>query len=637
MKHDETLVLQLKYLWYGKLPGPLAASPQGTPQRPGRERFVSSSDHQGRETTAPLGIFVDFFRCQNTHQTCLKNVAGSSSGIPSRVEKWLEMQVLRNDLEWEEERWDSSSHFVGKKVVECVVHQDEERGSEAIWLVMTLANQDGSQETVKLSSTSQMDLSGHYIIHAFLSDPKSGCVIEDFPLQCKILQVTRVHRAEKGRSWSCCGHSMNDGCYVQGLKFVLSDQDETSERHVILHSWEQCKPLPFCGDPHSPSYRLFRVRTYGDPPSKRSGFLPADFLEHIGCGTNFCPLDASGMLVAGTTRGKSFRYCLNTFGSVRKQLGFGEWGSPGPFWNFRETYSGEKLIQVFQPSEQFLLGPLGIGIGSPSKWQEIFTKTREEEPTHCTILHGTYESVQDIWRLPPSRITSRELNAAVNVRSRKLPALVVPASKSQQVLSKFLLSLTENPQAEAISVRFTDGTEFHGLGLPQLGARSTLPFKSKVQHGCQGASLGFHLTVSSEMRKVITLHGSVDNLISDLEQACAGPELELCKRLIHDGKASEVLGMRCGHDYSGGPGREVMSMRISNPSVKALMACSMIMPDGQVKYDTKTKAFYPITWDGGNLRREAACALILEILKAMKKDQMAMADAISVIRIQEIH
>lgn len=138
------------------------------------------------------------------------------------------------------------------------------------------------------------------------------------------------------------------------------------------------------------------------------------------------------------------------------------------------------------------------------------------------------------------------------------------------------------------------------------------------------------------MRKVITLHGSVEDLISDLEQTCAGGELELCKGLIRDGKASTVLGMRNGIGYSGRLDREVMSMRISNPSAHALMACSMVMPDGQVRYDTKTKAFYPVIWDGGSLRREAACALILEILKAMKACQTTAGSIPSVIHIKGI-
>lgn len=546
--------------------------------------------------------------------------------------------VLRNDLEWKEDSWDSSNYFIGKKVLDCKVYQDEDTNSESIWVAMTLANQNGQEETMKLVAHSGNDAmpQGHYIVHAFVSDPKSGCVVEEFPLHRNILGVTRVHREEKGRSWSCCGHSMDDGCYVSGLKFVLSaSQNDTSELDVILHCWEQCKPLPFCGDPHSPSYHFF-MASYADlTGKKKSSFLPPDFLAHIGHGDRFCPLDASGMLLAGTARGKALRYDLKIFSSVGKQLGVGQW-TPGPFWQFRATHSGERLIQLLAPSERNAVGLFGLGLGGQMtvKWQEIFQNIWEKNPDLCTILHGTYESIEDICHLPPSRITSCELNAAVNLG--KSPSLVIPASKAQQVLSKFLGALfgDRNPQPEAISVRFTEGMALGGL--EPLGSRLLRPFRCRVQHGCQGGSLGFHLVESSEMRKVITLHGSVEDLISDLEQTCAGGELELCKGLIRDGKASTVLGMRNGIGYSGRLDQEVMSMRISNPFVHALMACSMVMPDGQVRYDTKTKAFYPVIWDGGNLRREAACALILEILKAMKACQTTAGSIPSVIHIKGI-
>lgn len=147
--------------------------------------------------------------------------------------------VLRTDLAWKEESWDDSSHFVGKKVVECVVHQDEETCSETVWIVMTLANQNGDKEVVKLSASSCMDLPDHYIIHAFLSDPKSGYVVNEFPLDRTILGVTWASREEEGRSWSCTGYSVHDGCHISGLKFVLQGKpnESNSELHVILHCW----------------------------------------------------------------------------------------------------------------------------------------------------------------------------------------------------------------------------------------------------------------------------------------------------------------------------------------------------------------------------------------------------------------
>ena len=120
--------------------------------------------------------------------------------------------------------------------------------------------------------------------------------------------------------------------------------------------------------------------------------------------------------------------------------------------------SGERLIQLLAPSERNAVGLFGLGLGGQRtvKWLEIFQNIWEKDPDHCTILHGTYESVEDIRHLPASRITSRELNAAVKSwevmgSHGKSSSLVIPASKAQQVLSKFLVALCDrNPQAEAV-------------------------------------------------------------------------------------------------------------------------------------------------------------------------------------------
>lgn len=524
--------------------------------------------------------------------------------------------ALRNDLEWEETSCDFSSRFLGKELVECVVYQDEDVSAWTIGLGMTLADRQGNQDVVKLRACSYSDDPKHEIIHAFLSDPTTGCVVKDFPLHREILGVSSVRREEKGRSWSCCGHAMDDGCFVSGLKFTFG-----SSEHVILHCWTQCQPVPFCGDPHSPSYVPgFRVLEFGELQGKRSSFLPPDFLGHIGCGDGFCPFDATGMLLAGTSRGKSMRYSTDVFDSVKLQFGLGQW-APGPFWKFREAYSGQRVIQLCSPESRSALS-LGLGSFFPVEWKETFKKV-QEGLDDCILLHGKYDI--DLWQMQPSRIMSKELNAAVDMLS---PSLTFPVTMSHLILSKLLCILTGAPEKQAISVRFTNGNSLGGLD----GMLASPPgsFKSRVQHGCQGGSLGFHLVESSEMRKVITLHGSVEDLISDLEQTCAGAELEHCQGLIRDGKASQVLGMRCGR------GEEVMSMRISNPSVQALIGCSMIMPDGQVQYDPKTKAFYPITWNGGNVRRDAACALILGILKAMKACKDSLDLIPGVIRMRSV-
>ena len=543
-------------------------------------------------------------------------------------------EVLRNDLEWEEESWDFSHLFVGNQVIDCEVYQDEDASADILQVAMTLA--DG--EIVTLRAYSFNEIEGHYIIHAFLSDPNTGCVVKDFPLHRTILGVTRVRREELDRSWSCCGHSMNDGCFVSGLKFTFAmDSNEPSRSNVILHCWDQCKPIPFCGDPHSPKYTFFNVTTHPNLMGKKSSFLPPDFLAHLGCSGGFCPIDASGMMIAGTARGRSLRYDQNIFSAVKKQLGVGEW-SLGPFWQFRKTYAEERLIQLLLPKKNagIGIGPLfGVGMREQVKWQEILHEISEKEGQNCTILYGSYENIQDVLHLPPSRITSTELNAAVKMA--KSPTFIFPASKSQEILEKVSLALSS--EKESISVRFTDGNSLEFLG-GRFAPQTSKNFKSRVQHGCPGGSLGFHLVESNDMRKVITLHGSVEELMYDLEQSCAGVELEMCKGLICDGNAAAVLRMRCSPGGYSSRDQEVMSMRISNPSAHALMACGLIMPDGRVQYDSRTKALYPITYDGGNVRREAACALILEILKTMKnlKASKGMQDLMpSVISVSEIY
>ena len=77
--------------------------------------------------------------------------------------------VLRNDLEWKEDSWDSSNYFIGKKVLDCKVYQDEDTNSESIWVAMTLANQNGQEETMKLVAHSGNDAmpQGHYIVSCF--------------------------------------------------------------------------------------------------------------------------------------------------------------------------------------------------------------------------------------------------------------------------------------------------------------------------------------------------------------------------------------------------------------------------------------------------------------------------------------
>ena len=96
-----------------------------------------------------------------------------------------------------------------------------------------------------------------------------------------------------------------------------------------------------------------------------------------------------------------------------------------------------------------------------------------------------------------------------------------------------------------------------------------------------------------------------------------------------------------GSRYSAGSPAEVMAMRISHPTVHAVMACAAVMPHGQVQYDQRNDALYPISHDSrGNLRRDAACALILEILQKLQEFQRSNEASfrnIDIVRFRDIY
>ena len=433
--------------------------------------------------------------------------------------------VLRTDLQWERTDWDSSSLFVGKTVKACSVYQDEGMNADMLCVVFELADETGSRKEVVLRAVSYKGLPGHYILHTFLSDSSTGYVISAFPASHLITDVCHVQREEEGRQWSCCGHSMAGGCQVTGILFTLQAAGE--QRQVILHCWEQCKPIPFCGDPHSPSYMWFSASSKGVSGMQKTSFLPSDFLAHIGHGDGLCPVDASGMMMAGGPRGKSIQYNTKVFSHVKRVLGLGFCSPDGPLWSLRSRYTGQRLMRVAWDSRHsgsLFLGPLAVGLSAgKGYWDEIFQEQCNDQPETCIILHGVYEDSAEILRLPPSRITSIELNSTIVPSQREpsppSPALVFPVSACNRIMGELLSKMSGRraiaPGNQAISVRFTDGSSFSFLGLRADHAASTNMFKSRVEAGCQGGSLGYHLVESSEMRQVITLHGSADNLISD--------------------------------------------------------------------------------------------------------------------------
>ena len=139
--------------------------------------------------------------------------------------------------------------------------------------------------------------------------------------------------------------------------------------------------------------------------------------------------------------------------------------------------------------------------------------------------------------------------------------------------------------------------------------------KSSVQVGCKGASLGYHLVTSSEGRNVLTLHGSLANLLADLTGStwAKKTEIDYNRKLIKEGKVQAILSQRNqGHG-------DVMSLRITNPSAEAVLACAKVL-NGIVYYDSKTHSLYPIKYGpGGTVALPVACAVIIEVLETMRQ------------------
>lgn len=172
----------------------------------------------------------------------------------------------------------------------------------------------------------------HHICHAFLSDAESGHAIKTFPSGGKIVSVCRVQRDEGERTWSCCGYPLDNGCIVTGIKFSFKDTAQQKQTNVIMHSWWQCKLIPFCGDPLSPKYAQLQTMqlTLNEPAmellppavamGKEVGFLPVDFLCVL-LGHSFSFFDASGMEVMNP---ENFGYCESRLQNVVEQsLGIG--------------------------------------------------------------------------------------------------------------------------------------------------------------------------------------------------------------------------------------------------------------------------------------------------------------------------
>jgi hypothetical protein len=135
--------------------------------------------------------------------------------------------------------------------------------------------------------------------------------------------------------------------------------------------------------------------------------------------------------------------------------------------------------------------------------------------------------------------------------------------------------------------------------------------------GCEGGSLGYHLATGNDGRSVCTLHGSLDNLLMDLQGSFFAnyhQEIAVNRRLIQTKQIETLLASR-GRIAFG----EVMSLRIVHPTPNAVVACAIVL-GGTVPCDSQNNAIYPNTYStGGSIALPASCAIIIELLETMKR------------------
>ena len=452
-------------------------------------------------------------------------------------------------MPWEEEGTDAeeSEQFLNKSFGRCKVFQHE----DAVNVILELRSQESTQKSsyVRLTasglgSTFAMDIN-HYLTHAYLTDARTGVALEAFPRDANIIAVSRVKRNEHDRSWSCCGYMQDNGCTVTGLKFTLEyTHNNDNNLEVILHGWSQCKPIPFCGDQHTPEYSHFKVSKPNEslydlchqmmqstseiiPYGKEVGFLPVDFLYTVGQGGLY-PFNASGMMALNIDT-----YYQEIYESVKQGLGIGS-GKDGKLFLLREKCGFEyfRLVSIevarkrqsggsnvsMMRSER---GSRAIRFGGQKK-AEWIKRFHDEVRVgildgDAIILHGSYDSVDEFLAMPDHLVASRELNACVPGRSKSTPVVLCTEDYCKSHLSS-VLRPTSLSSGEKMSVRFTAG--LRSLISPfstslQNDNSFVGRYKSSVQVGCKGASLGYHLVTSSEGRNVLTLRGSLGNLLAD--------------------------------------------------------------------------------------------------------------------------
>jgi hypothetical protein len=576
-------------------------------------------------------------------------------------------QVLKR-LPWNEDRSETEDVFLDKYIEGCKVFSR----SGQVDVVLELSSKDsGSHSLVHLLGC-PFGESSHYICHAFLSGADTGIAIDAFPTDQKITGVCNVSRVETSRHWTSGGNNFDDGCVVSGIKLsfeqAANDAEAANDAQVtqdaqylsiVLHCWGQCKTIPYCGDAASPRYTLPTIEstTIGTLQEMMQGslsdslpffssldvsdgldvgLLPSDFLLTLGHA--FSPIDTSGMGVLDLCPCNAVK-----FGCVKSSLGIGKWSKEGPIFKFREKWT------PLTEAEGFLMIEHGTSFGhssSPSvDWLRTFQEMtgKESETPEAIVLCGHYNSVAEFLHMPDHLLISRETNGCVPGRVVSQPKLLCSPNIATQTLQTILtlLELNNEHGKQKLSVRFTAGPMF--LDPSEVGQRVEAGvaqalernFVSSLQIGSQGGSLGYHLVMGSQGRRVCTLQGSRDDLLSDLQGTLFSNNQEIAayRGLLQTKQIDTLLAPEIPHRISG----EVMSLRIVHPTLNAAIACAAVL-GGTVPYDVKNNAIYPCTYGkGGSIVLAKSCAIIIEILETMKRLDAGSSMANVWIRFCEIH
>mmetsp|Transcript_3976 Transcript_3976/g.7306 ORF Transcript_3976/g.7306 Transcript_3976/m.7306 type:complete len:302 (-) Transcript_3976:63-968(-) len=289
-----------------------------------------------------------FWRSNIRHSITVESVIYYNTSI---VALPIMVQVFKQ-LPWKKEELEQvvTAPFLDKFVHQFKVFHPRDNQDEINVILELSEEKHANQSTfVRLYAFYASHMDGHHICHAFLSDATTGCAVEIFLINCKIISLCRVSRPESKRGWSYGGNALDDGCMVSGIKLSFGGDEREVQSNVVFHCWCQSKPIPFCGDPMSLMYLSLSVSrdadygTLADLMDARKetpinvqnfrevGLLPVDFVCSLG--HSLSPVDASGMVLYGG----ECPYYKSLFESfVKPGLGIGKWKREGNLFLFRD-------------------------------------------------------------------------------------------------------------------------------------------------------------------------------------------------------------------------------------------------------------------------------------------------------------